>query len=38
MGSSCAAFFAGYQPKNTPVKVHTAKLMTILQGWMKIGQ
>ena len=38
MGSSCAAFFAGYQPKNTPVKVHTAKLMTILHGCMYIGQ
>lgn len=24
MGSRDAAFFAGYQPKNTPVTVHTA--------------
>lgn len=24
MGSSDAAFFAGYHPKNTPVTVHTA--------------
>ncbi|SES88268.1 hypothetical protein SAMN04487825_1077 [Prevotella sp. kh1p2] len=27
IGSNCAAFLAGYQPKNTPVNVHTAKLM-----------
>lgn len=32
IGSSLAAFFAGYHPKNTPVKVHTAKLMMMLQG------
>lgn len=38
MGSRRAAFLAGYQPKNTPVKVQTAKLMTIVQGSMAIGQ
>ena len=32
IGSSLAAFLAGYQPKNMPVKVHTAKLMMMLHG------
>lgn len=32
IGSSLAAFLAGYHPKNTPVNVHTAKLMIILHG------
>ncbi len=30
IGSRRAAFFAGYQPKNTPVNVHTAKLMMMV--------
>ena len=34
IGSSCAAFLAGYQPKKTPVKVQTAKLMMMLHGCM----
>ncbi len=38
MGSSCAAFLAGYHPKNTPVKVQTAKLMMMLHSWMYMGQ
>lgn len=38
IGSSWAAFLAGYQPKNTPVNVHTAKLITIVHGSMDIGQ
>ena len=36
MGSNLAAFFAGYHPKNTPVKVQTAKLIAMLQGSMTI--
>ena len=32
IGSSLAAFLAGYHPKNTPVNVHTAKLMIMLHG------
>lgn len=32
IGSRRAAFLAGYQPKKTPVKVQTAKLMMMLQG------
>ena len=32
IGSKSAAFLAGYHPKNTPVNVHTAKLMIILHG------
>ena len=38
MGSRRAAFLAGYQPKKTPVKVQTAKLMMIVQGSMAMGQ
>ena len=38
MGSSCAAFLAGYHPKKTPVKVQTAKLIMIVHGSMDIGQ
>ena len=38
MGSSCAAFLAGYHPKNTPVNVQTAKLITMVHGSMDIGQ
>ena len=38
IGSSCAAFLAGYHPKNTPVTVHTANDRMTLQGWMKIGK
>ena len=34
MGSSCAAFLAGYQPKNTPVTVQTAKDRNTLHAWM----
>jgi len=30
IGSSRAAFLAGYHPKNTPVKVQTAKLMMMV--------
>ena len=30
MGSSWAAFFAGYHPKNMPVKVQTANDMMML--------
>ena len=37
IGSRSAAFLAGYQPKNTPVTVHTAKERNTLHGWMKIG-
>lgn len=32
IGSSLAAFFAGYHPKKTPVNVQTAKLIIMLQG------
>ena len=38
IGSRSAAFLAGYQPKNTPVTVHTAKERNTLHGWMKMGQ
>ena len=34
IGSSCAAFFAGYQPKKTPENVQTAKLIIMLHGCM----
>ena len=37
IGSSCAAFFAGYQPKNTPVNVQTAKDMTMVHSSMDMG-
>lgn len=38
IGSSLAAFFAGYHPKKTPVNVQTAKLIIMLQGsiWVAI--
>ena len=34
IGSKSAAFLAGYQPKNTPVTVQTAKLRNTLQACM----
>ena len=34
IGSSCAAFLAGYHPKKIPVSVHTAKLITMLHTCM----
>lgn len=34
IGSSRAAFLAGYHPKKPPVKVHTAKLMMMLHNSM----
>ena len=38
IGSRSAAFLAGYQPKNTPVTVHTANDKNTLHGCIKIGQ
>ena len=38
MGSSWAAFLAGYQPKKIPVSVQTAKLITMVQPSMEMGQ
>lgn len=34
IGSRLAAFLAGYQPKNTPVTVHTANERITLQIWI----
>ena len=34
IGSRSAAFLAGYQPKNTPVTVQTAKERNTLHAWM----
>lgn len=38
IGSNWAAFLAGYQPKNIPVMVQTAKDRITLQAWMYIGK
>ena len=38
IGSRSAAFLAGYQPKNTPVTVHTAKERNTLVGYDEGGQ